>query len=94
MSNNEEAERSKIDVSNEHDYMNKNSSIMSVLDWFITFGILIIPIVGIVMIFVWAFSENGKKDRINFAKAFILFVIALIVINVVFYIIIGALGGA
>lgn len=43
--------------------------IMSVKDWVITMLILMIPMVNIIMLFVWAFGDGTIKTRSNFAKA-------------------------
>ena len=42
---------------------------MSIGDWIITGLIFAIPIVGIVMLFVWAFGSNTQPSKANWAKA-------------------------
>lgn len=42
---------------------------ISVKEWLITALIMIIPIAGIVMLFVWAFSDKVKKSKSNYCKA-------------------------
>lgn len=52
----------------------------SVTDWLITFLVMIIPVVNLVMLFVWAFSGNGSQpSRSNWAKAALIW--ALIVVG-------------
>lgn len=51
---------------------------MSVKDWLLTLLIIAIPIVGIVMLFVYAFGNNENLNRQNWAKA------QLIVLAIVF----------
>ena len=51
---------------------------MSVKDWLLTLLIIAIPIVGIVMLFVYAFGNNENVNRQNWAKA------QLIVLAIVF----------
>ncbi len=54
--------------------------VMSLGDWIITFIILMIPIVNIVMLFVWAFSSGTNPNKANFCKAYlILALIGLVV---------------
>lgn len=43
--------------------------VVSVKDWLITLLILAIPIVGIVMLFVWGFGNGTNANKRNFAKA-------------------------
>ena len=64
--------------------------VMSVKDWLITSLIMIIPIVGFVMLFVWAFGENANPNKANWAKAALL----LSVIAIGFYILLFAIIGA
>lgn len=56
--------------------------IMSVKDWVITMLILMIPMVNIIMLFVWAFGDGTVKTKSNYAKAMLL--IWLISIALVF----------
>jgi hypothetical protein len=64
--------------------------VMSVKDWLITSLIMIIPLVNIVMLFVWAFGDGTNPNKANWAKAALL----MSVIAVVFYILIFAVVGA
>jgi hypothetical protein len=68
----------------------QNYTPMSVKDWMITILITIIPIVGFVMLFVWAFSEGTHKGKSNWAKATLLWYAILIVLYIVFFAIFGA----
>ena len=63
---------------------------MSVKDWLITLIITAIPIVGIIMLFVWAFGSDTNTSKQNWAKAAL--IMAAIVI--VLYMIFGAIFGA
>ncbi len=42
---------------------------MSVKDWLITLVIVAIPLVGFIMLFVYAFSDSENVNRKNWAKA-------------------------
>ena len=63
---------------NQYDYSqqysrNRNeqsdNSPMDLKDWILTLIVLLIPCVGIVMYFVWAFESNGNINRRNFCRA-------------------------
>ena len=57
----------------------QQATIVSVKEWLITNLILMIPMVNLVMIFVWAFSSNTNPNKANYFKAaLILFVIYLV----------------
>ena len=67
---------------------NANNQPVSVGDWVITYIITLIPLVGFIMLFVWAFGSNTKTSKANWAKAaLILFAIGVvlsILISVIF----------
>lgn len=63
---------------------------MSVSDWLITFLITAIPIVGVVMLFVWAFGSNDNTIRSTWAKANLIMVLIVIAIYSIFIMVFGA----
>ena len=50
---------------------------VSVGEWLITFVIFSIPIIGFIMLFVWAFGDNTKISKRNWARAMLISIIAL-----------------
>ena len=49
---------------------NRSSApVMSLGDWLTTFIVLVIPIVGLIMVFVWGFSKTTNPNKSNFCKA-------------------------
>jgi hypothetical protein len=58
---------------------NRTAPVLSLGDWIITFIILAIPLVNIIMLFVWGFSSNTNPNKANFAKAtLIIYLIAFV----------------
>ena len=53
---------------------------MSVGDWFITMLITAIPVVGIIMLLIWAFGSNTNENKANWAKASLLWMVIGIII--------------
>ena len=45
------------------------AQVMSTKDWMITLLISFLPLVGFVMLFVWAFGSNENPNKANWAKA-------------------------
>jgi uncharacterized membrane protein YdbT with pleckstrin-like domain len=45
------------------------AQVLSIKDWMITLLISFLPLVGFVMLFVWAFGSNENPNKANFAKA-------------------------
>lgn len=64
---------------------------MSVGDWLITFIITAIPIIGIIMIFVWAFGSGGNLNRRNYARAALIMALIGLVIGILFTAVWGTL---
>ncbi|WP_412848866.1 hypothetical protein [Brevibacillus sp. 179-C8.2 HS] len=70
---------------------------MSVKEWLITFLILMVPIVNLVMYFVWAFGGEGNLNRKNWAKASLLIMgigIGLYLSVFIFIMILAFIGAA
>ena len=81
---------------NHYEYENKNTQYnseqtpMDLKDWVLTLVILMIPCVGIVMYFVWAFGNKGNINRRNFCRAQLIIFGVLLVIYLVFFALFGA----
>ncbi len=64
---------------------------VSVKEWIITMLLLMIPIVNLVLMFVWAFSSEEKKSKSNYFKASLIIAAVLLALYfLVFIVIIGA----
>ena len=70
---------------------NTNQKPMSVKDWLITLLIMGIPLVGFIMLFVYAFGSNENINKQNWAKAQLIFIAIIIGLIVVFASVLGAL---
>jgi hypothetical protein len=51
---------------------------MSVTDWLITMLITFIPLVGFIMLFVWAFGSDTNPSKATWAKANLIFMVIAI----------------
>lgn len=49
------------------------SSVMSIKEWLIVIIIASIPLIGIIMLFIWAFSDDTNVNKANWAKANLIF---------------------
>lgn len=63
---------------------------MSVGQYVVMMLIGIIPIVGIIMWFVWAFGSNTNTNKKNFARAYLIFILIGIGLSIVISVIFGA----
>lgn len=50
---------------------------VSMKEWLLAMFIQLVPIVNIVMVFVWAFSKSTKKSKSNFFKAQLVFALIM-----------------
>lgn len=65
----------------------QNAPVLSVKDWMITILLLAIPIVNIILLFVWAFSKGENPSKSNYAKASLIWAAIGLVIYIVFVVI-------
>jgi heme/copper-type cytochrome/quinol oxidase subunit 2 len=63
---------------------------VSVGEWMLTLFLCAIPIVGIVMLFVWAFGSSANPNKANWAKAALIWMAIIFVLYLIIFIIFGA----
>ncbi len=59
-------------------------------EWVLTLLITAIPIVGLIMLFVWAFGSNTNESKANWAKATLIWMAIIIGIYILIALIFGA----
>ena len=69
---------------------NQNNQAVKVGDWVITLLITAIPLIGFVMLFVWAFGSNTNPSKANWAKAAIIMYAIVIALYILFSVLFGA----
>src|SRR4029453_7166843 len=62
------------------------SPVITVKEWMLTTLVMIIPIVNIIMMFVWAFGE-GNPTKKNYFKASLLWAAIILVIYIIIFVI-------
>lgn len=62
---------------------------LTVGDWLITFLIQAIPVVGFIMLFVWAFGGDTHPSKKTWAQATLIFMAIVVVLTIVVFILIG-----
>ena len=68
---------------------------VSVGEWMLMTLVFMLPVVGLIMLFVWAFGGGVKKSKANYCKAALIWSAILIAIYILFFIIVvGAMGVA
>ena len=74
----------------------RDNGAISLGDWFLTLLILAIPLVNIIMLFVWGFSAGTPPSKQNFCRAYLLWALIGVVLVILFVVMGGmaALLGA
>lgn len=62
---------------------------MSVSDWFVTIFITAIPLVGLIMLFVWGFGSDTHPGKANWAKATLLWMLVIFGLYFMLFMVIG-----
>ena len=62
-------------------------------EWFITLLVLALPLIGLVMHFVWAFGGGGNVGRRNFCRAILLWIAVIFCLGLLALIGFVLLGG-
>lgn len=58
-------------------------------DWMVTILLSAIPVVNLVMLFLWAFGSTTNPSKANWAKATLIWMVIGIVLAILFVVIIG-----
>jgi fatty acid desaturase len=66
---------------------------MSIGDWVITFIITYIPLVGFIMLFVWAFGDGTHPSKKTWAQATLIMMVVGIILAIIFFSIIASILG-
>jgi succinate dehydrogenase/fumarate reductase cytochrome b subunit len=69
---------------------NQNNQTVTTKNWVLTILITLIPVVNIIMLFVWAFGAGTQPSKANWAKASLIWLAIFIVLYLIIFIIIGA----
>jgi hypothetical protein len=70
----------------------ENNNVLSVKDWAITIFISGLPLIGLVMLFVWAFSDSTNLTKKNWAKGYLLIMLIFLIIGLSFLFLFGGMA--
>ncbi len=68
----------------------KKQEPISVGDWLLTLIVTAIPLVGFIMLFVWAFSSSTHPSKASWAKAALILAAIAIILYAIFFAIFGS----
>lgn len=81
-----ETENQTVEHSHSHYHQQQTAPVLSLKDWMITYLLLVIPIVNIIMLFIWAFGDGENPNKANFAKAQLLWMVIVFGVSIIFFV--------
>lgn len=66
---------------------------MTIGDWIITLIIMYIPLVGLIMLFVWAFGGGTHPSKKTWAQAVLILMVVGIILAIIFFGVIASILG-
>ena len=69
-------------MENSNQFQHSSEKPVSVGDWIVTILLMAIPLVGFIMLFVWAFGSNTPASKANWAKASLIWMLIGIVLGI------------
>lgn len=70
----------------------ENATVMSYKEWALTIFIASLPLIGIIMVLVWAFDSNTNIHKKNWAKGNLLIMIIAFILVMMFLFVFGGLA--
>ena len=64
---------------------NPSNQIISVGEWFLILLVITIPLVNLIVLIIWAFGGSNNLNKVNFAKANLIWLAIIIVLCVLFF---------
>ena len=65
--------------------MSENNDVVTTGNWIITYLIMCIPLINIIMLFVWAFGGGTQASKANWAKASLLWIVISILLFILVF---------
>jgi hypothetical protein len=69
---------------------NNVTPVVTVGDWLITLLIAAIPLLNIIMLFVWAFGGGNNPNKANWAKAILIWIAISVALGIIIMVVFGA----
>ena len=70
----------------------QNANIMSYKDWAVTIFLASLPLIGFILVLIWAFDSNTSINKKNWAKGMLLLLVIYFIIAMVFLFVFGGLA--
>jgi len=84
--------KENLAVNPEKEKTTTNERIVPTSEWIITMLIMIVPLINIIMLFVWGFGNNTSASKANWAKASLIWVAISIFAGIIMTFLFGGLA--
>lgn len=61
-----------------------NNNVVSVGEWVVTIILLAIPVINLILLFVWGFSDSTPLSKKNYARASLILTAVALVLSILF----------
>ena len=78
-----------MDTQDQFQNPNQNPPVVSLGDWFVTMFITAIPLIGLIMLFVWSFGGGVNPNKTTWAKAALIWAAIATVIYILVFVLFG-----
>lgn len=70
----------------------QNSNVMSYKDWALTIFLASLPIIGLILVLIWAFDSSTSINKKNWAKGTLLLMVIYFILAMLFLFMFGGLA--
>ena len=77
-------------MENENELQQQGTPVVKLGEWMLTYLLAAIPLVGVVMLLIWAFGGNTNPNKANWAKASLIWAVIGIVLYGIIMVVFGA----
>jgi hypothetical protein len=67
----------------------QSTPVVNTTEWLIAFLVMSIPLVNLIMLFIWAFSSDTNENKSNWAKAGLIWMAVIFALYLIFAIVFG-----
>lgn len=65
------------------DYCQEDNKVLSVGEWLLTILATLVPCVGLILYFIWAFGKEGNLNRRNYCRAWLIYWVIQAVLGII-----------
>lgn len=79
-------------MENLSEQQNENANVMSYKEWALTIFLASIPVIGLILVLIWAFDSGTRVNKKNWAKGTLLLMVIYFIMAMLFLFMFGGLA--